>query len=188
MRSCFSTTFRSWRERERIKMGESPQILKDKLNLVEMFLRRYGGQMYGSSRKFKSKKPFIREWRLSGETGSCRLQSGGGLSHFFSPRSVSNGEGDGVGLKEVELWTSDVLSQALKSARLHSSRPEQGLLMCGVCSVELRASERIQNTFSFFSPVLWIQDWLKADWKLWGAPPHYERGEQQHGLYFLISV
>lgn len=27
----------------------------------------------------------------------------GGLSHFFSPRSVSNGEGDGVGLKEVEL-------------------------------------------------------------------------------------
>lgn len=42
-------------------MGESPQILKDKLNLVEMFLRRYGGQMYGSSRKFKSKKPFFRE-------------------------------------------------------------------------------------------------------------------------------
>lgn len=143
-------------ERERIKIGKSLQILKDKLNLGKMFLRSYGGQMYGSSRKFKSKQPFMRERRLSGETGSCRLRSMGGLSHFFSPCPVPNGEGDGVGLKEVELWISGVLSQALKSARLHSSTPEQGLLMCGVCSVELRVPERTGEHFSIFLSLLWI--------------------------------
>lgn len=31
------------------------------------------------------------------------VKYGGGLSHFFSPCPVPNGEGDGVGLKEVEL-------------------------------------------------------------------------------------
>jgi len=42
-------------------MGESPQFLEDKFNLGELFLKRYGGQMYGCSRKFKSKKLLIRE-------------------------------------------------------------------------------------------------------------------------------
>lgn len=59
-------------ERERIKMGDCPQILKDKFSLGDMFLKRYG-----SSRKLKSKKLIIREWSLSGETGSCRLESMG---------------------------------------------------------------------------------------------------------------
>lgn len=42
-------------------MGETPQILKGKFSLGEIFLKRYGGQLYGSSRKFKSKKLIIRE-------------------------------------------------------------------------------------------------------------------------------
>lgn len=35
--------------------------------------------MYRSSRKFKPKKSFTGGGKLSGETGSCRLQTMGGL-------------------------------------------------------------------------------------------------------------
>lgn len=79
--AAFLQPFRAG-ERERIRRGESPQIWKDKWNLGEMFLGRCGGQMYGSSRKFKPKKGLL------GKEGSqerqvhagCRLW--GALSHL----------------------------------------------------------------------------------------------------------
>lgn len=148
--AAFLQPFRAG-ERERIRIGESPQIWKDKWNLGEMFLGRCGGQMYGSSRKFKPKKGLLgKEGSQEREVhAGCRLW--GALSHLCSPSPGSNGDGDGVGFKEGELWISGVLSQALKSASFHSSTPEQGLLMCAVCSVQLGVAERIAEPFFPFS-------------------------------------
>lgn len=144
-------------ERERIKIGESPQIWKDKLNLGEMFLRRDGGQMYGSGRKFKSKKSFIREWRLSGETGSCKLQSMGGIcliSFLHVPFLMG----------KVMEWawkreSSESLVFCLTLLGVQDSIHLQlsGAYWCVVFAVwSSEGLWELQSTFSFLSPALWI--------------------------------
>lgn len=135
-----------------------------------MFLRRYGGQMCGSGRKFKSKKSFIRERRLSGETGSCRLQTMGGicLVSFLHVLFLMGKVMEWVWKRE----SSESLVFCLRLLReqdfihLHLSQA----YWCVVFAVWTQSdSENCRTLLPFSLLRCGFQDWLKADWKLWGV-------------------